>query len=89
MVVQQRHPGPVVARVIGTRKHAYDIWGDTVNVAARPESHGVPGRVRVSQTVRDAPGKRYRCDERGSIELKKRGRLRTWFVDDLASLTPN
>jgi class 3 adenylate cyclase len=83
------HTGPVVAGVIGTKKHAYDIWGDTVNIASRLESHGVPGRVHVSETVHQALGKRYNCEKRGMIELKNRGELQTWFVNGLAVLAPD
>lgn len=83
------HTGPVVAGVIGTKKHAYDIWGDTVNIASRMESHGVPGRVHVSDAVRQALGKRYDCERRGIIEIKNRGQLHTWFVNGLAVLAPD
>ena len=50
-------------------------------------SHGVAGRVHVSDDVREALGQRYHCEETGAIELKNRGALRTWFVDGLAALT--
>jgi len=80
------HAGPVVAGVIGTQKYAYDIWGDTVNVASRMESHGVPGRVQVSDDVRGLLGERYRVEDRGAIEIKGRGSMRTWFVDGLVAI---
>ena len=82
------HSGPVVAGVIGTKKHAYDVWGDTVNVASRMESHGVPGRVQVSDDVRRTLGRRYRVEDRGTIEIKNRGTMRTWFVHGIAVLEP-
>ena len=80
------HTGPVVAGVIGTQKHAYDIWGDTVNVASRMESHGAPGRLQVSDEVRQALGLRYHVEERGMIEIKNHESRRTWFVLRLAPL---
>jgi len=80
------HTGPVVAGVIGTRKYAYDIWGDTVNVASRLESHGVPGRVQVSDDVRVRLGRGFLVEERGVISIKGRGELRTWFVNGMAPL---
>jgi len=80
------HTGPVVAGVIGTQKHAYDIWGDTVNVASRMESHGLPGRLQVSDDVRQALGQRYHLEERGMIEIKNHGAMRTWIVLNIAPL---
>jgi class 3 adenylate cyclase len=80
------HTGPVVAGVIGTQKYAYDIWGDTVNVASRMESHGMPGRLQVSDEVRQTLGLRYRLEERGMIEIKNHDSRRTWFVLDIAPL---
>jgi len=46
------HSGPAVAGVIGTRKFSYDLWGDTVNTAARMESHGVPGKIQITDDTR-------------------------------------
>ena len=74
----------------GTRqKFKYGPLGDTVNIASRLESHGVPGRVHVSETVHQALGKRYNCEKRGMIELKNRGELQTWVVNGLAVLAPD
>ena len=74
------HSGSAVAGVIGRRKFAYDLWGDAVNVASRMESHGVPGRIQVSEAVRRALGGRYRFEERGPIEIKGLGEMRTSFL---------
>jgi class 3 adenylate cyclase len=59
------HCGPVVAGVIGRRKFIYDIWGDTVNLASRMESHGVPGRVQVTHAVKERLAGSFRCEPRG------------------------
>ena len=65
--------GPAVAGVIGTRKFAYDLWGDTVNTAARMESNGTPGEIQVSNTVHDRLGERYRFSEAHIVNLKGKG----------------
>lgn len=75
------HCGPVLAGVIGVDKPFYDIWGDTVNVAARLEKYGAEGKVHVSEDVRQRVGGNFDFKDRGMIELKNRGALRTWFVD--------
>jgi class 3 adenylate cyclase len=74
------HAGPVVAGVIGTRKFAYDVWGDTVNVASRLESTSLPGRIQVSEPVADALAKDFVLERRGRIELKGKGETQTWFL---------
>lgn len=72
--------GPLVGGVIGTYKFQYDIWGDTVNTAARMESHGVPGRIHISATTHDLIKDHFVCEPRGVIEVKGKGELETWFV---------
>ncbi len=73
--------GPVVAGVIGTTRLQYDIWGDTVNLAARLESHGIPGKIQISQTTHDAVQDRFRCEHRGVIDIKGKGSIDTWFLE--------
>jgi class 3 adenylate cyclase len=65
--------GPAVAGVIGTRKFAYDLWGDTVNTAARMESNGVPGEIQVSDAVHDRLEERFRFSEVHIVNLKGKG----------------
>ena len=76
------HCGPVVAGVIGTKKFIYDIWGDTVNLASRMESLGVPGRVQVTHAVRERLGDGFRVESRGLVDVKGKGPIPTWFVVD-------
>ena len=72
--------GAVVAGVIGKRKFIYDLWGDTVNTASRMESHGVAGRVQVTDATRRRLGEPFLFEERGIIEAKGMGALHTWFL---------
>lgn len=65
--------GPAVAGVIGTRKFAYDLWGDTVNTAARMESNGIPGEIQVSDIVHQRLGDRFRFSEVHIVNLKGKG----------------
>jgi adenylate cyclase len=73
--------GSVIAGVIGIRKFIYDVWGDTVNTASRLESHGAPGRTHVSETVFKRLQGRFAFEARGTIELKGRGPMNTYFLD--------
>ena len=74
------HTGPVVAGVIGTHKFAYDVWGDSVNTASRMESHSVNGRIHITEATRRALGDRFPLEPRGTIEVKGKGPMQTYFL---------
>ncbi len=75
------HTGPVVAGVVGTKKFAYDIWGDTVNMAARMETNCPPGQVNVSETTFQRIQYRFDCRHRGKIYAKNKGDIDMYFVE--------
>lgn len=75
------HSGSVVAGIVGVKKFAYDIWGDTVNTAARMEQHGVPGKVNISHTTYELVKDKFRCEYRGELEAKNKGKLKMYFVE--------
>ena len=72
--------GPVVGGVIGRKKFVYDIWGDAVNVASRMESHGVAGKIQITQNTYEMIHEDFLCEPRGSIKVKGRGEMTTWFL---------
>ena len=72
--------GPLVAGVIGQSKFHYDLWGDTVNVASRMESHGEMGRVQVAQGTYELLKDEFECETRGLIPIKGKEEMETWFL---------
>jgi class 3 adenylate cyclase len=74
------HTGTVIAGVIGIKKFVYDIWGDTVNVASRMESHGIPGQIQVSDATYQILKDQYDFTERGVIEVKGKGEMRVYLL---------
>jgi class 3 adenylate cyclase len=74
------HVGPAVAGIIGTERLSYDLWGDTVNLAARLESSGVPGRIHVGEAVAARLAGRFAFEPRGTTELKGIGPVATFLV---------
>ena len=72
--------GPVVAGVVGTKKFAFDIWGDAVNKASRKESNSTPGRINISEDTFHLIKDQYQCEYRGEIDVKNRGHLKMYYV---------
>lgn len=77
------HTGSVVAGVIGKTKFAYDIWGDSVNIASRMESSGVPGRINISETTYEEVKNLFDCEYRGLIEAKNKGQVKMYFLNGI------
>ncbi|GDX51122.1 hypothetical protein LBMAG27_01690 [Bacteroidota bacterium] len=75
------HTGPVVAGIVGVKKFAYDIWGDTVNIASRMESSGETGKVNISGSTFELVKDKFTCTHRGKIQAKNKGEIDMYFVE--------
>jgi adenylate cyclase len=73
--------GPVVAGIVGVKKYAYDIWGDTVNTAARMEQKSEPGKINISGATYDLVKSNFNCVHRGKIAAKNKGEIDMYFVN--------
>jgi class 3 adenylate cyclase len=79
----------VVAGVVGTKKFAYDIWGDTVNIASRMESNSEAGKINLSHHTYQIVKNDFECEFRGKIPVKNRGEMNMYFVNGPKLITPN
>ncbi len=77
------HTGPVVAGIVGVKKFAYDIWGDTVNIASRMESSGEAGKVNISGRTYELVKDKFKCLHRGKIQAKNKGEIDMYFVEKI------
>jgi adenylate cyclase len=72
--------GPVIAGVIGYKKFAYDVWGDTANTASRMESQGAPGKIQITQATYELIKADFICEPHGPVDVKGIGPMQTWFL---------
>jgi adenylate cyclase len=74
------HSGEVVAGLIGQHRSIYDVWGDTVNIASRLESTGLPNRIQISESTYQRVKDAFHCELRGPVALKGKGTMLTYFL---------
>lgn len=74
------HSGPVISGVVGSKKFAYDIWGDTVNVAARVEANGKPGEITISENTYQLVKDQFKCVHQGKVPAKNIGEIDIYYV---------
>ncbi|MGN6247416.1 MAG: adenylate/guanylate cyclase domain-containing protein, partial [Ginsengibacter sp.] len=75
------HTGPLVAGVVGDKKFAFDIWGDTVNTASRMEQNSEANRINISKTTYELVKEKFRCIYRGKKAAKNKGKIEMYFVE--------
>ena len=73
--------GPVIAGVVGSKKFAYDIWGDAVNIASRMESTGKIGLINISEFTYEFVKDHFDCQFRGEVEVKNKGMMKMYYVN--------
>lgn len=77
------HTGPLIGGVIGTAKFAFDVWGDSVNIASRTESSGEAGKINISEATYELVKEFFECEYRGKIPMKNRGSMGMYFLNSL------
>jgi class 3 adenylate cyclase len=77
------HTGSVIGGIVGTTKFAYDVWGDSVNIASRIESSSIPGKINISETTYELVKDFFECEHRGKVSAKNKGEIHMYFLSRL------